>query len=81
MPHAFHPCIARQGRRRAGGRRVHTQESHLHLQALIDDALEAVVAARTAGGNCVRAAPVERSRLDGLGSLSPVQPQRRARKP
>ena len=60
---------------------AHLRPAHLHLQALIDDALEAVVAARTAGGNCVRAAPVERSRLDGLGSLSPVQPQRRARKP
>lgn len=60
---------------------AHLRPAHLHLQALIDDALEAVVAARTAGGNCVRAAPVERSRLDGLGSLSQVQPQRRARKP
>ncbi|MFN5166015.1 MAG: GGDEF domain-containing protein, partial [Pseudomonadota bacterium] len=38
---------------------AHLRPAHLHLQALIDDALEAVVAARTAGGNCVRAAPVE----------------------
>jgi diguanylate cyclase (GGDEF)-like protein len=60
---------------------AHLRPAHLHLQALIDDMLEAVGAARTAGGNCVRAAPVERSRLDGLGSLPPVQPDRRARKP
>ncbi|MFN8897689.1 MAG: GGDEF domain-containing protein, partial [Pseudomonadota bacterium] len=46
---------------------AHLRPAHLHLQALIDDALEAVVAARTAGGNCVRAAPGERSRRDGRG--------------
>jgi diguanylate cyclase len=37
--------------------------AHLHLQALIDDAQEAVLAARQVGGNCVRAAPVELSPL------------------
>ena len=37
--------------------------AHLNLQALIDDAQDAVLAARQAGGNCVRAAPVDMSRL------------------
>ena len=31
--------------------------AHLHLQALINDAEDAVLAARQVGGNCVRAAP------------------------
>jgi diguanylate cyclase (GGDEF)-like protein len=42
--------------------------AHLNLQALIDDAEDAVLAARQAGGNCVRAAPVEVSRLRSPGS-------------
>ncbi|MEO5733369.1 MAG: diguanylate cyclase [Rubrivivax sp.] len=33
--------------------------SHTQLQSLIDDAALALAAARTTGGNCVRAAPVE----------------------
>jgi diguanylate cyclase (GGDEF)-like protein len=33
--------------------------AHQNLQALIDDAQDAIAAARLAGGNCVRAAPVE----------------------
>ena len=33
--------------------------AHLNLQALIDDAQDAVLAARQAGGNCVRASPVD----------------------
>jgi diguanylate cyclase (GGDEF)-like protein len=33
--------------------------AHLHLQALLHDAEDAVFAARQAGGNCVRAAPVD----------------------
>lgn len=37
--------------------------AHLNLQALIDDAQDAVLAARQAGGNCVRAAPVDLGRL------------------
>jgi diguanylate cyclase len=37
--------------------------AHLNLQALMDDADEAVAAARQAGGNCVRAAPVDAARL------------------
>ncbi len=41
--------------------------AHLNLQALADDAEDAVDAARQAGGNCVRAAPVEISRLRSPG--------------
>lgn len=47
----------------------HLRPAHLHLQALLDDAVDAVVAARTAGGNCVRAAPVEASQLPPSGFL------------
>lgn len=42
--------------------------AHLNLQALMDDAQDAVLAARQAGGNCVRAAPVDLSRLRQSGS-------------
>lgn len=35
---------------------------HLNLQALIDDAQDAVLAARQSGGNCVRASPVDLGR-------------------
>jgi len=42
--------------------------AHPHLQALLDDAEDAVVAARQAGGNCVRAAPVEFSHLRSPGA-------------
>jgi PleD family two-component response regulator len=42
--------------------------AHLNLQALMDDAQDAVLAARQAGGNCVRAAPVDLSRLRQAGS-------------
>ncbi len=42
--------------------------AHLNLQTLIDDAQDAVLAARQAGGNCVRAAPVDLSRLRSPGS-------------
>ena len=37
--------------------------AHLNLQALVADAQDATVAARQAGGNCVRAAPVDLARL------------------
>lgn len=37
--------------------------AHLNLQALVTDAQDATVAARQAGGNCVRAAPVDLGRL------------------
>lgn len=42
--------------------------AHLSLQAVIDDAQEAVHAARQAGGNCVRAAPVESARVREAGA-------------
>jgi diguanylate cyclase (GGDEF)-like protein len=42
---------------------AHLRPAHLHLQALLEDAADAVFAARQAGGNCVRAAPVEFGRL------------------
>jgi diguanylate cyclase (GGDEF)-like protein len=42
--------------------------AHLNLQALVDDAQDAVLAARQAGGNCVRAAPVDLSHLRQSGS-------------
>ena len=43
--------------------------AHLNLNALAEDAEDAVDAARQAGGNCVRSAPVEagRQRLPGSG--------------
>jgi diguanylate cyclase (GGDEF)-like protein len=48
---------------------AHLRPAHLSLQALIDDAEDAVAAARQAGGNCVRSAPVEagRARSSGAG--------------
>jgi diguanylate cyclase len=61
---------------------AHLRPAHLQLQALVEDACEAVVAARSAGGNCVRAAPVERSQLPpsvggpgGLGGLGGAGPR------
>ena len=42
--------------------------AHQHLQALLDDATLAVLAARQAGGNCVRAAPVDAGPLQAPGS-------------
>lgn len=38
---------------------AHLRPAHLSLQALVDDAQDALAAARVAGGNCVRAAPVD----------------------
>ncbi len=45
--------------------------AHLSLQAVIDDAEAALGAARHAGGNCVRAAPVDSRRSSLHGSLPP----------
>jgi diguanylate cyclase len=42
---------------------AHLRPAHLNLQALVDDAEDAVQASRLANGNCVRAAPVENARL------------------
>lgn len=41
--------------------------AHLSLQAVVDDAETALGAARHAGGNCVRAAPVDPRRSPSLG--------------
>jgi len=41
--------------------------AHLNLQALIDDAQDAVQASQQASGNCVRAAPVDLGRLSATG--------------
>jgi diguanylate cyclase (GGDEF)-like protein len=46
---------------------AHLRPAHLNLQALIDDAEEAVLFARAANGNCVRAAPVENARSRSPG--------------
>jgi diguanylate cyclase (GGDEF)-like protein len=40
---------------------AHLRPAHLYLQAFVDDVVDALDAARTAGGNCVRAAPVDAS--------------------
>ena len=50
--------------------------AHLNLQALIHDAEDATIAARQAGGNCVRAAPVD---LGSLLSPDPPPKDRRTR--
>jgi PleD family two-component response regulator len=46
---------------------AHLRPAHLNLQALLDDAENAAVAARHAGGNCVRAAPLELSHPSAAG--------------
>jgi diguanylate cyclase (GGDEF)-like protein len=45
--------------------------AHLSLQAVIEDAEAALGAARHAGGNCVRSAPVDPRRLPHTGSHGP----------
>ena len=47
---------------------AHLRPAHLSLQALIDDAEDAVTAARQAGGNCVRSAPIEPGRTRATDS-------------
>ncbi len=47
---------------------AHLRPAHLNLQSLVDDAVDAAAAAREAGGNCVRAAPVETIELRQPGS-------------
>ncbi len=57
---------------------AHLRAAHLNLQALVDDAQDALTVAREAGGNCVRAAPVEpvRLRASGLRASDPrTKPQ------
>ena len=55
---------------------AHLRPAHLSLAALIDDAQDALAAARQAGSNCVRAAPVDGS---AGGLASGVWRERRAR--
>lgn len=47
---------------------VTLRPAHLHVQAVIDEAEIALDAALQAGGNCVRAAPVDLPRSDRVGS-------------
>ncbi len=54
---------------------AHLRPAHLSLAALIDDTQDAVAVARQAGGNCVRAAPVDAGGAGGLASWR----ERRAR--
>lgn len=51
---------------------VMMRPAHLALQAVIDDAEAALGAARHAGGNCVRAAPIDPRRLRQQGKTGPV---------
>ncbi|MFO1328673.1 MAG: GGDEF domain-containing protein [Rubrivivax sp.] len=57
---------------------VMMRPAHLTLQAVIDDAESALGAARHAGGNCVRAAPVDPRRLRQQGSPGPVDDNQNA---
>lgn len=52
--------------------------AHLALQSVIDDAEAALGAARHAGGNCVRSAPVDPRRLPPQGSHGPAIDDNRA---
>ena len=47
---------------------AHLRPVHPHLPDLIEDARDALAAARQAGGNCVRAAPLEAGRVHRAGS-------------
>jgi len=47
---------------------AHLRPVHPHLPALIEDAKDALAAARQAGGNCVRAAPQDLGRAHRVGS-------------
>lgn len=47
---------------------AHLRPVHPHLLALIEDATDALAAARQVGGNCVRATPLEPGRARRVGS-------------
>ncbi|MDP1650724.1 MAG: diguanylate cyclase [Rubrivivax sp.] len=47
---------------------AHLRPAHPHLSALIEDAKDALAAARQAGGNCVRATPLDPGRAGRAGS-------------
>jgi diguanylate cyclase (GGDEF)-like protein len=50
---------------------VTLRTAHQHVQSVIDEAEAALEAAQQAGGNCVRAAPVDLPRSDRVGSGQP----------
>lgn len=50
---------------------AHLRPAHPHLQALVEDAKDALAGARQAGGNCVRAAPLESDRVGLAGGWRP----------
>ena len=52
---------------------AHLRPAHLSLQALVEDAQDALASARAAGGNCVRAAPVD---VGALGQPGPWRERR-----
>ncbi len=47
---------------------AHLRPAHLYLQALLEDVADALGAARAAGGNCVRAAPVAANQRPSPGA-------------
>jgi diguanylate cyclase (GGDEF)-like protein len=60
---------------------AYLRPAHLNLQSLVEDAQDALTAARQAGGNCVRAAPVEPllKRLPGPGRDDRRKPRQQPR--
>jgi diguanylate cyclase len=60
---------------------AHLRPAHLNLQALMDDADDAVAAARQAGGNCVRAAPVDSGRARDASKWGGEDRRSRSTKP
>lgn len=60
---------------------AHLRPAHPNLQSLVEDAQDALAAARQAGGNCVRAAPVEPllKRLPGPGRDDRRKPRQQPR--
>jgi diguanylate cyclase len=60
---------------------AHLRPAHLNLQALMDDADDAVAAARQAGGNCVRAAPVDSARARDASKWGGEDRRTRSTKP
>ncbi len=77
VPHPEHPAGAPLRVTVSTGV-AHLRPAHLNLQALVEDAQDALIAARAAGGNCVRAAPVDlssTSRNDALPERRRTQPR------
>jgi len=65
MPPSHGPISAVALRATASLGVAHMRPAHVGLHALIDEAEDALAASSLAGGNCVRAAPLEASRLRG----------------